>query len=354
MRIMHIICGPGAGGAEVFVKDMSVEMSRRGHKVHVVFLQTAKESGRDEEFGVRFLSRLLEEGISYDFIGARSRKNPVLGVMALKKIIKNFDPDIVHSHLYWPLFFLMFIKGFPVVFTKHSIQFGAPKLLLKVLLTRVSSFVAICEACREKFSTLAGSKGTKIDNGTSFKAAANRIDASDPTVRLLYVGRLFAVKNIRLLLEACGDLSDLNFELRIAGEGPQLFELESLADSLKLGDKVNFLGNIEDISIEMGRSDVFLLSSVSEGLPISLIEASLSGLPCLVTDVGGCGEVINRCRNGFVVPSGDVVSYSQKLRLLIEDGALRKKLSYNAKKYSQYYSIDRAVTQHLNLYQTIL
>ena len=312
------------------------------------------ESGREEEFGLRFLSCLRNEGISYDFIGAKSRKTPFLGVVTLKKIIKTFDPDIVHSHLYWPLLFLMFIKGFPVIFTKHSIQFGAPKLLLRVLLTRVSSFVAICEACKKKFSAVAGSKIIQIDNGTSFKAKNEQIDVADPTVRLLYVGRLFAVKNIRLLLQACSGLSDLDFELRIAGEGPQLFELQSLVANLKIGHKVRFLGNVEDVSTEMGRSDIFLLSSVSEGLPISLIEASLSGLPCLVTDVGGCGEVITRCRNGFVVPSGDVFSYSQKLRLLIEDGTLRKELSHSAKQRSQHYSIDRAVTEHLNLYQTIL
>jgi len=354
MKIMHIICGPGAGGAEVFVKDMSLEMSRRGHKIHVVFLQTAKESGRQEEFGLRFLKLLLDEGISYEFIGAKSRKNPLLGIITLKRIIKRFNPDIVHSHLYWPLLFLIFIRGFPVIFTKHSIQFGAPKILLQILLTRVSAFVAICEACKKKFLTVAGTKIVQIDNGTSFKVKPEQVDVASPTVRLLYVGRLFAVKNIGLVLHACSELSDLEFELRIAGEGPQLLELQSLAADLKVDHKVNFLGNIEDVSNEMLRTDIFLMSSLSEGLPISLIEASLSGLPCLVTDVGGCGEVIKRCQNGFVVPSGDLFSYSQKLRLMIEDGALRETFSRNAKQRSQHYSIDRAVTQHLNLYQTIL
>lgn len=354
MKIMHIICGPGAGGAEVFVKDMAIEMSRLGHEVYVVFLQTAKESGRDEDFELHFLDQLVNEGIGYAFIGARSRKNPIFGIVALKKIIKDLNPHIVHSHLYWPLFFLIFIRGFPVVFTKHSIQLGAPRALLTILLARTSAFVAICEACKKKFATIARGKTTQIDNGTAFKVRPARKRTPDSTVKLLYVGRLFTVKNIDLLLKACSRLSDLNFELRIAGEGPELLRLKSLTSTLGIQHKVNFIGNIDDISSEMSESDIFVLSSISEGLPISLIEASLSGLPCLVTDVGGCSEVIVRCRNGFAVPSNDVESYAQKLRILIEDDDLRRTLSLNARKYSQHYSIGRAVAEHLSLYKTIL
>lgn len=348
------MCGPGAGGAEIFVKDMAKAMVVKGHYVHLVFFQTAIESGRSEDFSYSFLTDLEKSGVSYSFIGFRARKNPLFGILRLKEIIRKTSPDVVHAHLYHALFLLWFVRKIPVVFTKHSIQFGAPKFILRLLLKRVSAFIAICGACKDQFSGVVGAKTIQIDNGTSFEPVPRDDFSTDRTVRLLYVGRLFPVKNISMLLESCSKIIDLDFNLKIAGEGPELSALKLLAKNLGIEHKVIFVGNIEDVAGEMSRSDVFLLSSLSEGLPISLIEASLSGLPCLVTDVGGCREVIERCRNGFAVPSGDVDSYSEKLKELIEDDDLRRKFSLNASSCSGHYSIERPVKEHLNLYHTVL
>ncbi len=354
MRIMHVVCGPGAGGAEVFVKDMARSLVKEGHHVHLVFLQTAIESGRSESFSRSFLSDLEAYGIFYSFIGIRARRNLLFGILRLRKIIREVSPDIVHAHLYHALFFMHFVPAIPVVFTKHSIKLGAPRFILRLLLMRASAFVAICGACKNKFKNIMHTRLVQIDNGTSFKGRASRNFPDSPTVKLLYVGRLYSVKNIGMLLTACSKIRDLDFILSIAGEGPELGYLRELTESLGIGHKVSFLGNIEDVATQMSRSDVFLLSSLSEGLPISLIEASLSGLPCLVTDVGGCKEVIERCQNGFAVPVDDLHAYSQKLRALIEDVGLRDRLSLNASKYSGYYSIDRVVKEHQDLYQAIL
>lgn len=353
MKIMHFICGPGAGGAEIFVKDMAHEMARLGHSIHIVFLQTAIESNRDENFGKRFLRELDASGITYDFIGIASRRNPLLGFIKTRKIVKSYSPEIVHVHLYWPLLFLLFIQGFPVVFTKHSIQLGAPAFLVKLMLARVSAFIAICEACRSKFEGIAGPKIIRIDNGTSFRLNICPRSSDPKSVNLLYVGRLFPVKNIDMLLRCCARIRHLDFHLTVAGEGPELDTLQMTAMNERIANKVSFIGNVDNISELMAQADVFLLSSISEGLPISLIEASLSGLPCIVTDVGGCGEVIEKCRNGFVVPALDEYSYSQRLKLLIEDSALREQLSHNASFFSSYYSIKRVVDQHIELYEKV-
>lgn len=354
MRIVHIICGPGAGGAEMLVRDMAMVMLERGHQLHIVFLQTAAESGRDDSFANRFLDNLKQKGISYEFIGKRSRRNPFLGIFKIRRMVKAFKPDIIHAHLYWPLLFLSFVRGIPVVFTKHSIQLGAPGFVVKILLRRVAAFVAICRACEEKFKSIADKRLVNIDNGTSFKSKPKNMSFDDGPVKLLYVGRLFPVKNVDMILHCCKIIYDANFLLRIAGEGPEINRLVLLAKNLGVDNKVIFLGNVSNIDELMNESDVFLLSSLSEGLPISLIEASLSGLPCIVTDVGGCKEVIERCNNGFSIPAGDVATYAEKLKSIIEDAELRHKLSMNAKRYSDHYSIDRVVDEHIKLYTEIL
>lgn len=353
MKIMHVVCGPGAGGAEVFIKDVASEITEQGHTVHVAFLQTASESGRDEAFGENFLADLSDHGIEYSFIGIRARKNPIYGVLRLRKIIRSFSPDIIHAHLYQVLLLLLFIPGVPVVFTKHSIQLGASKLFVKALLLRVSAFVAICEACRERFKPVVGKKLIQIDNGVDpARVVMTQARPSNP-VTLAYVGRLSKEKNISMILKVCARLKNTNFVLRIAGEGPELESLKDMAETLGLKEKTEFLGNIGNVNEFLCGADVFLMASLSEGLPISLIEAAMSGLPAVVTDVGGCAEIVNNCQNGFSVASGDEGMFEEKVDLLISDFDLRKRLSCNALKYSRHYHIDRVVNDHLALYREL-
>ncbi len=350
---MHFVCGPVAGGAEIFVKDMTIQMAKEGHSVHIVFLQTAQESNRDESFSKHFLKELTDAGIEYSYIGVRARANPVFGIRRIRVLVRGFSPDIIHAHLYQVLFLLFFVPGAPVVFTKHSIQLGLPRYLVKILLLRVSAFVAICEACKGKFEKLAGRKLVHIDNGATPWVFEKTLAQSNDVIRLVYLGRLSKEKNIELILRACSALRAESFMLSIVGEGPEYQYLQNLATELDIEHKVSFLGNIDHAREFLSQSDIFLMSSLSEGLPISLIEAAMSGLPCVVTDVGGCSEVIKKCKNGFVVQSGDVSDFRDKVSILLKDSRLRQELSSNALEYSKHYQINRVVQDHLGVYRSL-
>jgi glycosyltransferase involved in cell wall biosynthesis len=96
------------------------------------------------------------------------------------------------------------------------------------------------------------------------------------------------------------------------------------------------------------------MSSASEGLPIALIEAAASGLPCVVTDVGGCREIIESCQNGIVVEPNDPQKFADAIEAIINNAERYSEYSANALLHAQQFSIENAASSHISMYQRLL
>ncbi len=358
MRIVHIISAPAAGGAEIYVKDLAIEQTKSGYSVSIFFIQTAEESRRCRQFERGYLSELELNEISYFFIGARSRRNPIWGACKLNRCLKSFKPEIVHVHLYWGLAFLFLLafKKFKVVYTHHSISLNCPKWLYSVWNTFVSSYVGICSACTRLLIS-AGAKNT-ITIHNAVREERLGLSRSNPTtgdeqLKIIAVGSLINEKAYHVMIEACAKLKPDEFLLHIAGEGPLRAELEELVSQKGLEKNVIFLGNITNVNEKLARADLFLMTSDVEGLPISLLEATLMGLPAIVTNVGGCAEVIGSVANGFVAEIGNIDQISIYLKRMSQDIALRERLSINARKFSAQFVMGNSVEKHDLLYRRL-
>lgn len=357
MKILHFICGPGAGGAEVYVRDLSITMKKAGHDVHIVFLQTAEESGRDTQFEKQFLESLTNESISYSFIGKKTRKNPWLGVSRLRKIIAFFKPDLIHCHLYYALFFSFFTSSTPIVYTHHNIKLGLPKIFYRLFDLRVSAYIGISNECKKILMRGNKRNVVQITNAVSkhrIPSHINTILESKTEVTFIFVGMLSPQKNLELMIHAFSGLKNKDFRLNIVGEGPDRKKLEELTNSLGLKEKVHFLGNTYNVGALLAQADVFVMSSAWEGLPISLIEATLIGLPVIVTNVGGCSEVVHQCAHGFVVENLNIDEYQNALQKMMDDKRLRSFFSENALKFSKNFEIETASNKHLTLYKQVI
>lgn len=355
MKILHFISSPAAGGAETYVRDLSILMRQKGHDVHVVFLQTAGESGRDLEFEREFLASLESVSITYSFIGKEARRKPWLGIFRLRKAVRSFGAEVVHCHLYYALVFAFSVFKVPVLYTHHNIKLGVPKPFYHLFDRKVKSYIAICSACKR---LLSGRNRTvvQINNAVSReRVIATKLEGRNPGagVTCVFVGSLCAQKNLSLMLKAFSEVAERNVRLLIVGEGPDGSELKQLSASLGIDQKVEFLGNRSNVNEILAKSDVFLMSSAWEGLPIALIEATLTGLPVIVTDVGGCAEVVHTCANGFVVDSLEVEDYAMALRKMVSDAELRASFSGNALAFSGAFEIGQAVEKHLGLYRDV-
>jgi glycosyltransferase involved in cell wall biosynthesis len=358
MRILHFICSPAAGGAETYVRDLCILMCQKGHDVHVVFLESAVEGGRDLAFEQSFLESLAAESISYSFIGKDARKRPWLGGLRLRKVVNSFQADVVHCHLYYALLFSFFLLKTPILYTHHNIKLGLPRAFYRIFDLKVKAYIGICSACKKLLEGGGRARSViQINNAVSKQRIPTRVVSNHrfgSEIICVFVGSLGEQKNLTLMLEAFARIQDIKVRLEIVGEGPDRSKLENLTKSLGVDGRVRFLGNVTNVVEVLAKSDVFLMSSAWEGLPIALIEATLAGLPVVVTNVGGCAEVVHQCANGFVVDSLDVDDYLAALEKMVADEKLRYFFSRNAIQFSEEFKVEKSVEKHLLLYQKVV
>jgi glycosyltransferase involved in cell wall biosynthesis len=149
----------------------------------------------------------------------------------------------------------------------------------------------------------------------------NGMHHHDP-VELVSVGRLAAPKDFATLLDAVAELPRGSVRLRILGDGPERAALEERMRTLGLEGWVSFDGTVADVAPALAEADVFVLSSRSEGMPMSVLEAMAAGLPIVATDVGGLRELVDE-DNGLLVAPGDRRGLAEALARLVADSHSR-------------------------------
>ncbi len=360
MKILHIISSAASGGAEIMVRDLSAEMVRQGHEVHVGFLDRAIEAGRDINFENNFLSQLDVAGVKHFHIGAIARKRPWLGWWRLRRYVRKYDIDVVHTHMAFGVFFSFLLNSL-IVFTRHGHERRWNKTVYFLMNRLVDRYVAVSKASATDLATYTGREVIAIENGVSLSKFREfhrvRDLADDGVIKIAMIGRLVAEKDYPTAIEAVALLPfDLKKKLKIkvAGEEARkgrLVYLQSLAKQAGVSENFDFCGLVEDIPSFLYDADLFLMSSVTEGLPISLLEATASGLPCVVTDVGGCRGVLDDCQNGYAVDPGNSYALAAALKLVLQEREGFKGLSENALNNARKYSLSECVARHIDLYE---
>lgn len=360
MNILQIISAPASGGAEVYVKDLAKYLSSQGHNLHVAFLSSAHDAGRDTKYEEYFLNDLKSSGVQTYIIGNETRKKPWLGIIRLQKYIKKNGIEICHTHLAYGIIFSAFLD-IPVIYTHHTIEPRWGKVTYTIFNRIVDKYVGISEKCALALTKYTGREIATIFNAVSedkFKSLIRQRKLEN-IMNVSMVGRLVAEKDYFNILEAL-TLLDANtlrkVKLRIAGEGSSEYKKEILSfiDQKGLNKNVELLGVVNNIPKFLYESDVFVMSSSSEGLPIALIEATLSGLPSIVTDVGGCSEVIKKSKNGIVVPPNNPNALAGAIERLFTERKLLNTFSKNSLNNCSQYSIAHSAKLHLKLYERLL
>ncbi len=170
---------------------------------------------------------------------------------------------------------------------------------------------------------------------------------------ILCVARLVKRKGVHVLLQAFAKLhtDGVDARLVIVGTGDEEENLKALADKLKISAQVDFRGVVaRDEMPELYRNaDIFVLPSENEGMSNAALEALASGLPLVLTDVGGAAELIAQGENGLVVPRGEVEKLTVALRKLLSDLTLRCSMGIRSRKLSEQFSAQRMVDRYIQL-----
>jgi glycosyltransferase involved in cell wall biosynthesis len=183
-------------------------------------------------------------------------------------------------------------------------------------------------------------------------ALRERLGIGDDIPLAGIVGRLVAIKDVETLLRAWCDVRDAH--LAVIGDGDLRAELESLAASLDLTDRVHFTGWMLDVPAVMADLDLAVLSSRNEGTPVALIEAAACGRPAVATSVGGVPSVVEDGVSGVLVPAGDRRALAGAVTELLGDDTARAAMGAAARERARAFTSDRLVQDIRRLYSSLL
>lgn len=363
MRIVHVVNSLGCGGAENLVLDLSRSMRAAGHDVFIISLSDRVEYTRKlADYRLDHVSCGFS-GTIYD-MAALTRC-----LLKVRGHIQAFQPDIIHSHIFMAdlISRLLVPPQARHITTLHRDEpwWLQPRLLSR-LKTRVEGFsarrgsdyfIAVSERAAELAKTCLGLDPARVDvvmNGIDTLAFQPRRKTAAGPLVITHVARFYPEKAHHLIIETFKRLigNGLSAELRLIGDGPLRGELEQQVSRTGLGQHIRFLGIRQDVAALLQEADLFLLPSLREGLPISLLEAMATGLPCVVSDVGEMPNVIAHGSNGMVVSAGDQAALADAIGALAQDTALARRLGDAARRtVERHYSIENTARSYLDVYR---
>ncbi|GAB4345913.1 MAG: glycosyltransferase [Candidatus Abyssubacteria bacterium] len=359
MKVLMLIGTLDPGGAETVVVSLSKALIGMGHEVVVGHLGNAW-----------LQEQLNRHNVKQEVFGFspyyKSNLTGPLFICHLERFVRKYRFDIVHAHLFGMILFGTFavrLARIPIVGTIHDTHYIQGRSIRALAYWLVSSLgcrlITVSRDMQSIVCRLTGlnqEKVTVIYNGVNIKGFHER-ESGNGRVAVASVGRLSPEKNFSTLLYAAKQAAEGIPECRflIAGDGPQRDELWHLAKELGLGERVIFLGHTENVSQLLAESRVFVLSSLTEGLSMSVIEAMAAGAPVVVTDVGGNREIVVDGETGFLVPPRDPEALANKVCLLLRDKALAKQMGENGRKrVESLFSQERMVRDYEQLYLSLL
>jgi len=354
MRIAHVVDSMEVGGAEILVTQMCQLQREQGHDPCVYAVLSLGPLGE----------KLRGEGFS---VQANVGRHLSDSLRSFYRIFKETRPDVVHLHNPTPTVY----AGLParmagvasIVSTRHSLV-GPPhrkvvEMKYAVAATGCDWIVGICDATANNLRSLHTVPARKIVRVYNGSAPLNAVtpDKWPPKAgfTFVFVGRLALVKNHTLLLRAFGAALGSMPDLRLwmVGDGSERAALERLAAELGISQQVTFWGQQLDVAPFFSSADAFIMSSTSEGLPMSLLQAFSMGLPAVVTDVGGMAEAVRVANAGFAVSVTDHNEMGAAILRMARSVAEREQFSRNARAaFASHFTLQTMVDAYADLYRT--
>jgi glycosyltransferase involved in cell wall biosynthesis len=265
------------------------------------------------------------------------------------------------------------LLNIPVIGTVHDKYYFMEKeyrrLAYKLTQMLGCTIVTVSEDIKNNLSLRWRIKGDDIItiyNGTDLSVFDRRFDENGKRKRLglgkddivvISVGRLVKIKGHASMLKAVKNIIEQNEKVKflIVGDGPERATIEEIVKSEGIDRHIILTGHREDINELLKVSDIFVQTSLSEGLSCTIMEAIASGLPVVGTDVGGNKELLTHGREGYLVPVGDRRAFEEKVIALANDRNLRARLARNARqKAERKFPLETMVGKYENLYQGLL
>lgn len=204
----------------------------------------------------------------------------------------------------------------------------------------------------------------KADPDSEFLCIPNGVETSrfqpierptNPKVKILFIGRLIPRKGFQRVVQALPkvrQLATVPFEVEVVGTGAHRPALDAIAEQLGVSDLIKYVGLVPYDQLEKSYqyADIFVLTSLSEGMPSVILEAMGAGLPIIASDVGGNNEIVHEGENGFLIKGNNVDEIAARLVRLINDTTLRQRMGEKSREFAKEYDWANIMAQYNKLY----
>ncbi len=372
IRVCHIVTRLAVRGVPRHVIDMAVALDPERYVVQVL-------TGHSEPGEGDLWQEALDLGIAVRRIPALQRRidlsGDVLALWQLYRYLRAYPFDIVHTHIskagmlgrmaaHW--------AGVPqVLHTYHGVPLewagsGLAARLFRLCERRVSrstsALVAVSQALKNDLLQMGIGKAKRmhvIYNGVHTAMLAEGIGAQvvSASPLLLCIGSLTQEKGLAVLLKALPELRVHfpNLGLCLVGDGPLKEDLQRLVRELNLDTCVHFVGIVDDVRPWLAACAVLVMPSLSEGMPLAVVEAMAMGRPVIASSVGGLPEVVVEGETGLLVEPGDSHRLAQQIGSLLQKPSELRRMGANGRQRAmRHFTLERAISQLQDLYEELL
>lgn len=355
MKVILLVPDLALAGAQVMVENLAYGLNEKGVEVTVISMYSNETP---------ITKRLKESKIELVLLD----KKPGLDIEMVSRMRKEFKrirPDIIHTHCYVMEYSIPALLGLKSIGKVHTVHNIAEKELVRNALLKLYKVyykflkiipVAISPLVKESILECYKFNNRSVPmvyNGINLENCKPKstYDFKEDKIKVLHIGRFEEQKNHKMLINALSILIKKypNLEISLVGTGPLEKEIKELINKSSLKNNFKLLGQIPNSFDIMNKSDIFVLPSKWEGMPITLIEAMATGMPIVATKVGGVPDMICDNENGLLCELSEE-DFLNKLEQLIINKEFREKLGKQAKVTSNLFSNEQMANEYIKIY----
>ena len=369
LRILLLTKSLGRGGAERLLVDFAANGDWADFEYETAYVLSSEDD---------LVESMRTTGSPVYCLGARGDWD-LSWLLALRRLLANRKYDVVHAHLPYAagmgrlVTWTLPARNRPkFIYTEHNVwgKTAAPvRFVNRIGVQHDAALVAVSASVRDALPAQVRERAVVVVHGVELSEAAkllkrqsqvraevrSELGVPEGDVLVLTVANLRPEKAYEVLLAAARSLLDRDVPVTFVsiGRGPLEDELKALAQTLRLGDRFKFLGSRDDALRLMAGSDLFVLSSSHEGLPVALMEASSVGAAIVVTAVGEMPNILTSGVDSLVVPPGQPDALAEAIERLVRDSRLRAELGEAAMALSQRFDVGRSARKVEGLYKRV-
>ncbi len=367
MKILHIIPNLKKGGAERLVLDICNEINKRKDiKVKLITFSNSNE--------YEFLTKDIDWEVVPANVELSLMHKNYINVNVLQNKIDDFQPDIIHTHLYeaeiitrsciytkakWFSHCHSNINTFnqnDKKIKKYIIdKFEYNYLFKNYIKNGGNNFIAISNDTLSFYKNKINNfpifllpNGINYDNFYN----PNEIYLNSP-IKLINVGSIKPIKNQEFLVDVVDHLikNNIAVQLTILGDGENRDMLQTKINNLNLSKSISLIGNVNSVDEYLKQSHIYVHSCLSEGLGLTLIEAMAAGLPVVTLDGGGNKDLIIDDKNGYLLKTQNVEEFAKKILVIVSDKEKFQNMSQFSKQFSKQFDIKDYVDKLIEIYK---